>query len=204
MKIELEGLGKKYLHEWVFKNLNTTLSSGNSYAITGPNGSGKSTLIQVIAGALLPSSGNISYDIGAHIPNEEIYQHISIATPYLEMIEEFTLIEFLNFHFKFKKLAPKMNVDKLISASYLDNAKNKYIKNFSSGMKQRLKLALCFFSDSEILLFDEPTSNLDQKGIEWYQYHVNSISKDTLTVIASNQKDEYAHCNSIININDYK
>ncbi len=204
MEITLENLSKKYHREWVFKNLNLKLLSGESYAITGPNGSGKSTLIQVIAGAMLPSSGKIAYQNHQEIPAEEIYQHLSFASPYLELVEEFTLVEFLEFHFKFKEVKKGMSVVDIVAETYLIDAKDKYIKNFSSGMKQRLKLALCFFSQSSIILLDEPTSNLDEKGIDWYKSHVQNDLSSKLVMIASNQKEEYAHCDTIVNINDYK
>lgn len=204
MKITLENLSKKYHREWIFKNFSAELVSGESYAITGPNGSGKSTLIQVISGALLPTSGTIVYAHQKIISPEDIYQHISIASPYLELIEEFTLFEFLQFHFKFKVIKKGMTIEDVINKTYLDSARNKYIKNFSSGMKQRLKLGLCFFSETPILLFDEPTSNLDEQGIAWYEEHIQSETSEKLILIASNQKAEYAHCRTIIDVNRYK
>ena len=204
MEITLNNLSKKYHHEWIFKNLDQQFISGQSYAITGPNGSGKSTLVQVISGALLPTSGSITYKSQEIIPEEDIYQHLSIASPYLELIEEFTLTEFLQFHFKFKKIKQGLNIDDIITKTYLDKAKHKFIKNFSSGMKQRLKLGLCFFVESPIILLDEPTSNLDESGINWYKEHIESETLEKLVIIASNQKDEYTHCQSIIDINTFK
>ena len=204
MEISLNNLSKKYHHEWIFKNINKKFTAGNSYAIVGPNGSGKSTLIQVISGALLPSSGEITYHNSSNISPDDIYRHLSFASPYLELIEEFTLTEFLQFHFKFKKLLPGLNIEGLIGEMYLDSAKNKYIKNFSSGMKQRLKLGLCFFAETPIVLLDEPTSNLDETGTEWYKSLVAKVIPEKIVIIASNQKEEYEHCNKIIDINVYK
>ena len=204
MEITLNNLSKKYHHEWIFKNLNKKFTSGNSYAIVGPNGSGKSTLVQVISGALLPSSGEITYKGTNNISPDDIYKYLSFASPYLELIEEFTLTEFLQFHFKFKPIQSGLMTDDLIHEMYLDKAKNKYIKNFSSGMKQRLKLGLCFFAETPIILLDEPTSNLDQKGTEWYKSLVKLTSPEKIVIIASNQPAEYEHCNEIIDINDYK
>ena len=204
MEITLKNLGKKYHREWVFKNLNAKLASKESYAITGANGSGKSTLIQVVSSALLPSFGTIIYQNDKHIPAKEVYRYLSMVSPYLELIEEFTLLEFLQFHFKFKTIKKNMDINDIINEAYLTDAKNKYLKNFSSGMKQRLKLALCFFSESLVLLLDEPTSNLDQKGIDWYKHHIDMNTPNKLVIVASNQKQEYAHCNTVIDINDYK
>lgn len=204
MEITLNNLSKKYHHEWIFKNLNKKFTAGNSYAIVGPNGSGKSTLVQVMSGALLPSSGQIAYRDTDDISPDEIYKYLSFASPYLELIEEFTLTEFLQFHFKFKTIQSGLNTNDLIHEMYLDKAKNKYIKNFSSGMKQRLKLGLCFFAQTPIILLDEPTSNLDQIGVEWYKSLIGLTNPEKIVIIASNQKEEYEHCNEIIDIKDYK
>ena len=120
MKITLENLSKKYHREWIFKNITLELESGTSYAITGHNGSGKSTLIQIISGATLQSSGNITYSCSNQIAADEIYQHISFASPYLELIEEFTLYEFLVFHFKYKKLKSGTSIEDILSTLSLD------------------------------------------------------------------------------------
>ena len=203
MDITLDNLGKKFNQERVFSKLSYQFTSGEAYALVGHNGSGKSTLLQIIAGYMLPSKGNVSYKEKTAIPVEEIYQHISIATPYMDVIEEFTLVELLKFHFKFKKARGGISIDEIIELTYLSNAKNKFVKHFSSGMKQRLKLALAFFSQSDIILLDEPTSNLDKKGSEWYLEQVEKV-KDKLLIIASNEPREYDFCQNLIKMEDFK
>lgn len=204
MKISLSNLGRRFNKEWIFRNMTTEFSSGNSYAILGPNGSGKSTLISVISGSLTPSEGEISYSDKTVIPVENIYQHISFAAPYLELIETFSLTEIINFHFKFKNFAKDLDAKKLIEILDLKKSANKEIKYFSSGMKQRTKLALACCADSQILYLDEPTSNLDVQGVEWYKELIQNFTKDRLTIIGSNQIQEYDFCNEIIQIADYK
>jgi ABC-type multidrug transport system ATPase subunit len=205
MVIEVEKLGKKYAKEWIFRNLNARFDSKFSYAITGPNGSGKSTLIQILSGAFLPTEGSIKYTLqDKNIAEEEIYPHLDIITPHLELIEEFSLEEFLTFHFRFKKLKSGLTLNDFISLVYLENDRSKLIQNFSSGMKQRLKLGLTFFSESKICLLDEPTSNLDEQGIAWYLKHVEAILRDKLVIISSNQLREYDFCDNIIHIPDFK
>lgn len=205
MVIEVEKLGKKYAKEWIFRNLTARFDSKFSYAITGPNGSGKSTLIQILSGAFLPTEGSIYYTLkDKNITEEEIYQHLDIITPYLELIEEFSLEEFLTFHFRFKKLKSGLSLNDFIALVYLENDRSKLIQNFSSGMKQRLKLGLAFFSESKICLLDEPTSNLDEQGIAWYLKHVKAILAEKLVIISSNQLKEYDFCDNIIHIPDFK
>jgi ABC-type multidrug transport system ATPase subunit len=113
------------------------------------------------------------------------------------------LHEFLSFHFKFKNLSAGYTIEKIIDISGLKEAKDKFIKNFSSGMKQRVKLATVFFSESQIILLDEPTTNLDVKGVEWYDEMLKTIN-NKMVLIGSNLEREYRQCNTILNISDYK
>jgi ABC-type multidrug transport system ATPase subunit len=185
MKIVAENLGKRFNREWVFRNLNYEFTSGNIYAVTGPNGSGKSTLMQVLWGQMQPSSGTITYSI----PNShEIFQHVAIATPYMDLIEEFTLEEMIHFHFKFKKC--RLALEQVLAKIELGVPK-KPISSFSSGMRQRLKLALAFYSEVRAIFLDEPCTNLDKKSIEWYLKNLNELSPETIVLIASNQEVEY-------------
>lgn len=204
MKITLNNVGRRFNKEWIFRNLTTEFTSGNSYAILGPNGSGKSTLLSVLTGSLSPSEGEISFSEKKDIPVENIYQQISLAAPYLELVETFTLTEIIDFHFKFKSFVPGIDRKTLISILGLEKSANKEIKYFSSGMKQRTKLALACCSDSPILFLDEPTSNLDVQGEDWYRELIKNFTKDRLTIIGSNQSREYEFCNMEIQITDYK
>jgi len=205
MHISSERIGKKFNTTWIFKDLGFSFKSGNSYAITGPNGSGKSTFLQIVSGFTLPTSGSINYqNQNQIIPDDQIYRYLIIVAPYLELIEEYTLKEFLAFHFRFKKLLPGKSVDDLIVESKLEDAKNKWIKNFSTGMKQRLKLSLAFFADAPIILLDEPSSNLDSQGKDWYLEQIQNINKEKLVIIASNQSYEHDFCNENIHLPDYK
>jgi len=192
MKIVAENLGKRFNREWIFKKLNYSFEPSNCYAIVGPNGSGKSTLMQVLWGQVPSSAGSLSYShLDQHIPIEEVYKQVSIATPYMELVEEFTLKEMVQFHFRFKTIASGRSEAELIDLMELSHAKDKQISNFSSGMKQRLKLGLAFFSDTTTLFLDEPTTNLDQKAVEWYLMHLQESIKSRLVLIASNPGLEY-------------
>lgn len=194
MKIIAENLGKRFNFHWIFRNHNYTLQSGNSYAIIGHNGSGKSTLIQTLIGLIPISEGKLGYEKSAHqVSADDIYKEIVIAAPYLELIEEFTLQEQINFHFKFKKLKSGVDLAFLPELLWLDKARHKEIRFFSSGMKQRLKLGLAFFSDTPILVLDEPTSNLDRTGIDWYKAQIPD-QQSRLILIGSNQEEEYEFC----------
>jgi ABC-type multidrug transport system ATPase subunit len=205
MKIILEQIGRRFNREWIFRNINYEFESGNSYAVLGSNGAGKSTLLQVISGSLSSSEGKISHMHGdTLIDQEKVYIQQSMAAPYLELIEEFTLTELIDFHFRFKKYRQGLNRQGVIELLGLKNSEFKAIKYFSSGMKQRVKLALAFCSDTDLLLLDEPASNLDQQGLDWYLSLASTFSSDRLLIICSNQEQEYSFCSHQINIADYK
>lgn len=202
MQISLQNTGKRYNHEWIFRKLDYCFQPNQAYAITGPNGSGKSTLLQVIAGALQHNAGNLVYQLSPTKIIEEPYAYISFAAPYLDLIEEMTALEFLNFHHQFKPLTqPNLNI---LNEVNLSKAAHKQIRYFSSGMKQRLKLAQAFFSDTPVLLLDEPTGNLDGEGIDLYQKLIKDQLGKKLIVVSSNDKLEYDFCTAQINILDYK
>ncbi|HUH19855.1 ABC transporter ATP-binding protein [Albibacterium sp.] len=205
MKIELENIGRRFNKEWIFKQVNYQFIQGESYAILGPNGSGKSTFMQVIAGNLSPSDGKISYSIDNRILDvAKVFEHLSLAAPYLELIEEFTLRELITYHFRFKKLVEGWDTDRIMQLLDLNKSENKEIKYFSSGMKQRTKLALACCADTPLLFLDEPTSNLDNQGIEWYHQLINDFSKQRMLIVCSNQLHEYSFCTNHLTIQDYK
>ena len=198
MTIELKNIGKKFNKDWLFQHLNYTFNIGENHAITGFNGSGKSTLLQIIAGFIIPSEGEIVNKEEENTDNA--FKNISIAAPYLELIEEMTATEFLHFHLQFKTYINNISIQEILNIVQLTNAANKQIRYFSSGMKQRLKLAQAFFSDTNVLLLDEPCSNLDKQGISLYQLLIKNYTTNRLVIICSNDDAEYSFCNKKISL----
>lgn len=185
-------LGKRFNREWIFRNLSTTFQSGNTYAITGPNGSGKSTLMQILWGQMPPSTGTLEYYAGATpVDPGEAYRRVALAAPYMDLIDEFTLAEQLRFHFRLRQSRNSMEVGHLLEAIGMENAKEKYIGNFSSGMKQRVKLGIALLTQAEAVFLDEPGTNLDEKAFGWYLSMLQKVPPNTLVLIASNQSREY-------------
>lgn len=211
MKITLNKAARRYNYEWIFRDLSFTFESGKSYAILGPNGSGKSTLLQIIAGSLSLSEGTIEYTglskksiSETIISKDEIFHHLSLCAPYLELPEEFTLKEILQFQSGFKPLINGFNDKAFIEIVGMKKEENKEVRFYSSGMKQRVKLALAVLADTDILLLDEPTTNLDETGVHWYLDMVNRFSENRLTIICSNQAREYEFCKEKVSILNYK
>lgn len=200
MKISLTNAGKRFNREWIFRNLSCEFNSGNAYAITGPNGSGKSTLLQIIGGSMVVSEGEVNYEM----PEEQVYRHISITAPYLEVIEEMTAKEFLHFHAQFKPFLPSLSVTAILEKVGLSNAAHKQIRYYSSGMKQRIKLAQSIFSDVSCVLLDEPCTNLDAEGIALYQGLIKDYCAGRLVIVSSNDEQEYSFCNERLNILNFK
>lgn len=205
MKISLSDAGKRFNRDWIFRHLTFNFESPFSYAITGPNGSGKSTLLQLIAGAIEASEGKLHW----HLQNEkieeaQIYRYISICAPYLELVEEMTAMEFLNFHSQFKPFIQNLAHRDILSIVQLDKAAKKQIRYFSSGMKQRIKLAQAIFSDTPVLLLDEPCTNLDEAGYQLYYSLIDNYCTNRLVIVSSNEKLEYAFCKEVVDITRFK
>jgi ABC-type multidrug transport system ATPase subunit len=205
MKVSLTDAGKRFNRDWIFRHFTYTFEKGNSYAIIGPNGSGKSTLLQVLSGSMQLSEGGGQWVVGdGPLANEEVYKLVSICAPYLEVVEEMSLKEFLEFHHHFKPFLPSFSIENIISIIGLQEAINKQIRFYSSGMKQRVKLAQAIFSDTPFLLLDEPCTNLDSTGIELYHRLIDQYCTSRLVIVSSNDEIEYSFCKAKINITDHK
>ncbi|MEQ9423976.1 MAG: ATP-binding cassette domain-containing protein [Cyclobacteriaceae bacterium] len=201
LKIKCDDIGKRFIKQWIFKNFNYQFESGRSYAITGPNGSGKSTLAQILMGYLTPSSGKVSFVLnGKKVEVEDIFKHLGFASPYMQLIEDFTLDEMISYHFTFKEIIDDLSISDFKKKTYLEKSSGKQVKNFSSGMKQRLKLGLVFYSNCDLMILDEPTTNLDADGIKWYTEQVQQACKNKLCIISSNIMKEYEFCDERIDL----
>lgn len=205
MKISLSDLGKRFSREWIFRHLSMELEKGNHYAITGSNGSGKSTLLQIIAGSLTHTEGTVRFVANAvEIPPEKYFQHIALTAPYMSLPNEMSLRELFDFHFSLKPIIAGVSVDDILSRIELEKESDKQLRYFSSGMIQRVKLAQAIFSDTSVLLLDEPCTNLDEAGISLYHSLIQQYSRDRLVIVSSNDPQEYSFCHSIIPISRYK
>lgn len=207
LSISAQNIGKRFEREWIFRKLSCEFCSTNPTAIVGNNGSGKSTLIKSLVGYLPLSEGKLIYSLDTNktkkpILKENWQSYIAWAAPYTELIEEFTLLEQLKFQASFK--AFDRGIEEIIEKLGFSNTKNKTIRFFSSGMKQKLKLALAIYSTAKIVFLDEPTSNLDTQNSEWYLKEINELLNKKVLIIASNQVSEYHFCSQIIDIQNLK
>jgi len=205
VSLNLINIAKKFKKDWIFRNVNYQFEIPGTYVIKGSNGSGKSTLLKLISSYLSASEGSQELNLNSKdISIENWSKHIAYVAPYFELIEDMYLDEFVEFYIKFKPLRNGISKNDLIKIAYLEASRDKQIKNFSSGMKQRLKLALAWLSDVSIILLDEPVSNLDKKGIEWYKNLATKYAEDKLVIVCSNNiPDEFFFCEHSLNIEDF-
>lgn len=206
MEVTLRAVTKAFGPEVVLKEVDHTLASGSRTVLLGPNGSGKSTLLQLIAGAVLPTAGTIVHRLGDNtFTDGEVYRQVSIAAPYLSLYEELTLRRTIELHRQLKPLRSGFDVHSVARAACLDHALEKPVAQFSSGMKQRAKLAIAILSDTALLLLDEPAGNLDANGVQWYMQLLAANVQDRTLVVASNaQKQEYTLCDRSIEVMRFK
>ncbi len=199
MELIANSVGLQYNYLWIFRNKNLNLTHEIVYAITGENGSGKSSLLAVLGGYKEPSEGNVSF-IFQEKKTKDFNFYTSLSAPYISLPEELSVLEFLEFHSVYRK--KKLDILEMLDNAQLIKSKNKPIKYFSSGMKQRVKLILNFYFENKILLFDEPTSFLDEKGKSWYHNELNNLISKAIIVIASNDFNEFPAQYSEINLSN--
>lgn len=206
ISINVSGAGKKFGREWIFRNVNLEIAQGDKLVILGLNGSGKSTLLQAMTGYLGLNEGSVSFTQDQQkTEDEKQYLLISLASPYLELIEDFTLAEQIEHTAIYKPFLKGLSIAQIIELSGLSSHKNKYIKLFSSGMKQRLKLTLAILADAPILFLDEPTTNLDATVIDWYKTMIANYAMNKTIIVCSNSiKDEYGFCEKVIKMENFK
>ena len=204
MEISLTGAGKKFYSDWIFRNVSLHLKDGSRTAITGPNGSGKSTFIQVLAGAVMLTEGKVMYSANEKpVADDQVYRHMSFASPYLEVIEEFTLKEMVEFHRSMKPSA--YTTEEMLCDSGLEGKADSVIKFFSSGMKQRVRLTLALLTAAPVILLDEPCSNLDNSGVQWYRQMIDKHGTGKTIIVASNNhEEEYFFCSEQITMTQLK
>lgn len=202
MKILLEGLGKRYLRHWVFKDLTASLEAPGAIALLGHNGSGKSTLLRIIAGIQGATKGKVRFlsEAGKELEQADWFQYLSLCAPGMELPEELTLQEFLDFHFQFRPPLQGLDKKEILHLTGLEKAADKALADFSSGMKQRVKLAQAIMCQSEVLMLDEPCTNLDDAGVLQYREWIDRFAAGRLVLVASNDPREYDFCTAQIEL----
>ncbi len=204
--IQSQNLSKLFGRRLIFKDINFNWADKGIFGISGPNGSGKSTLVKIVAGLIACSSGKISHknSSGEIIP-EKLHNHIGFVSPYLVLYEEFSAWENLKIFAKIRGVDfNEKKVTYYLTQFLLENRKNDLVKTYSSGMKQRLKFIFALMHSPEVLIFDEPTSNLDEEGKKVVYSIIKSESENSIVIIASNEERDLELCQEKILLENFK
>lgn len=211
VEIICNNLSKSFSGKTIFKNLNFKISSRESVTVTGRNGTGKSTLIKVLANLIRHSKGEITVnENGTQLPREKWYSKTGLLTPYFNLYDELSGYENLKFFYELKssavenEAAVNEKINYYLKEVNLFEKKSELVKNYSSGMKQRLKLAFAVINEPEILFMDEPRTNLDKYGIDIMNRFALKQKEKGVLIIATNDEDDKLLCDGTINIEDYK
>lgn len=201
MRVELKDLGKLYGQTWIFNDINATISPGTRWGIKGHNGAGKSTLLQLIIGLSHPSKGKVTYiKNDAELSREEWGKHIGFTAPYLKLFKELKPAEMIRWSARFRPLKKGLSVDEFLKICYLTEDKNKFLNQYSTGMLQRFKIGLALTTESDLVILDEPTSNLDVQGKKWFNdVLVEHLGQRTL-IVASNEAEDFELCHDFIQL----
>jgi heme exporter protein A len=204
--LKIENVSRSFGRRLIFKDVDYVFNSNGIYGVSGSNGSGKSTLVKIIAGVLSPSSGKIIHSAGGlNISSEKLYNHIGLVSPYLILYDEFSAEENLKHIAQIRGIEyPAQKVNKLLERLFLLERKDDLVRGYSSGMKQRLKFIFALMHSPELIILDEPTSNLDNAGKKTVYEIITEESKAGIVIIASNEENDLALCKEIINLEQFK
>lgn len=205
IEIELLNITKRYGDKILYQNLVGKIEYSSCTCITGNNGSGKSTLLKIIAGIIKPTTGTIVPKKGnKQIPMNDYRTYIGMVSPEMNMYDTLTAMENLQF---FTGIMPStawsdhallQNSLKMVG---LMEVKEKPVKTFSTGMKQRLKLAVLLASDHPLWIFDEPSSNLDEDGRKLVKSCIaQGLKKNKTIILATNDPLEVRYADSVFKL----
>jgi heme exporter protein A len=202
IRIIADNLTKTFNRRKVLENISFSIDAPFCLGIIGKNGAGKSTLIKIIAGLLEPNSGKLEYEIGTkRLKAEAAISRIGFLSPYLQLYDEFSALENLIVYDEIRGNKKDLKIyTNLLERVNLYDRRNDYLRTFSSGMKQRLKIAFALSNSPDVLLFDEPTTNLDESGIKIVRDIMDEHKNNGILIVATNDKNDYNLFDDIIKL----
>ncbi len=202
-----ESLKKEFNRRVIFDAISFSLHEGESFVIAGRNGSGKSTLVKILCGLLSPTRGSVRVNVeGKEVAPDLLFRYIGLISPHFNMYEEFSGIENLTLFGKIRGLENNIvhDAEELLRQFNIFERRNDEVRTYSSGMKQRLKFAAALLHRPEILVMDEPTSNLDEEGIATVRFVMEQQRQRGILIIATNEKDDLKYADSILNLDEQR
>ncbi len=205
IKITINKLTKRFGKTPVFSGVDMDCQLPGIYGVSGNNGAGKTTFLKIIAGVMKPTSGEVLIKINDYkILAERTYRHTAFAAPYLNLYDEFSAEENLRLTagLRSEKYDSK-RAEYLLHKVSLYSKKNELLKNYSSGMKQKVKLINSLLAESLLIIWDEPFTNMDSEGKEAVTALIRPEAEKKIILIASNREDELALCGSVLDLNSF-
>lgn len=194
VRVEFDGLGKRFDLRVVFSGVSGRALPGEVLVVTGPNGSGKSTLVTILCGLLRPSRGEVRYIVGEDelVPRSAWRRHLGIVAPAMSLYEELDALENLEFFALVRGMRESSaRCRECLEIVGLDPGRKTPVGGFSTGMRQRLKIAQAILHDPAVLFLDEPGSNLDPAGQDWLETMVTGErERGTTIILATNDRRE--------------
>ena len=207
--LEVEGLAKAYVPgRWVVRGLSLRLESGDSLAVVGANGVGKTTLIKLLAGLLEPTAGRVRlWSEGRQAaPAEVLSRWIGIATPAMQLYGEFRVEELLRLGARLRTCAVlDERIAQVLERLQLSAVAQQRIEALSSGMQQRVRIALALVHSPWLLLLDEATATLDAAGIAVLEELVSEHCRNGgILVAATNAEHERRWCQRVLDLSEMR
>jgi len=204
--LEAAGLNKSFGRRLIFNDLHFKFDKPGIYGISGPNGSGKSTLVKIIAGIIGSSKGKVIHKLNdKEVAEDQLHNHIGFVSPYLVLYEEFSTYENLSYFAQIRNVKfNKERIDYLLNKFLLYPRKDDLLKTYSSGMKQRVKFIFALMHSPELIILDEPTSNLDDEGKKSVYELIKEEGENKIVIIASNEKSDLEMCGEIVYLEKFK
>ena len=203
-KIIFDKVSLSFAENKIFENISLTLNAGKVIVITGANGSGKSTFLKLAGQFIQPDSGTINVFEGNNkIDRIDFRRKIAAVAPNMTLYSELTAVENINFFTRLKDIVlTDSEIEHLLRRVNLDlENKNKLVGSFSTGMIQRLKFAILIAVKADVLLLDEPSSNLDEAGKNIILDEIKRAARNgKLILLATNDNDEVEIGNEIISL----
>lgn len=200
--VEAKNICKEYKGETVLKNVNFTLEPGQITGITGKNGTGKSIFLKMVAGLIIPDSGDILIN-GVKLKKGQYPQDIGVLLDCTGFLPEYSAMENLLSIASIRKVAGKDEIEEIIERVGLDPKSKKAYKKFSLGMKQKLAIAQAFMEKPQILLLDEPMNSLDEESVQDIRALILSYVKENQAsaIITSHYSEDIkALCSKVYEI----
>lgn len=201
MEIKLISYNKKIKEDYVLKDINYTFKQGNIYGLIGKNGSGKTMLLKAMSGFLRPSNGKVIVNDQELYLKEEFPKDMGVMIGNCEYIKDMSGKDNLKYLASLLKKIDDDRINEVIDIVNLTDEKDKLVKKYSLGMKQKLGIAQAIMEYPKILLLDEPFNGIDNESVFKIKKYLYSIKKDTIIIIATHYKEDIDNfCDIIIKL----